>query len=109
LDGISGAALVRTVREIKHNRSTELAGWLKAIFLECVKKREWSNTRCQSANGQVERGEDDQITRSDLQLLGRAGPAKGPEKEFGHGGRAREGAHRTEALQEVSTSIPKGA
>ena len=56
LDGTSGAALVRTVKEeIKHRRSAELARWLRAIFLECVKKREWSNTRYRSANGQVER------------------------------------------------------
>src|ERR1700738_1884768 len=65
LDGTSGAASVRTVREIKHSRSTTLACWLKAIFFECVKKREWSNTRCRSANGQVEKGEDDQSTRSE--------------------------------------------
>jgi hypothetical protein len=39
LDGISGAASVRTVREIKHSRSTELACWLKAIFFECKKTR----------------------------------------------------------------------
>ena len=33
LDGTSGAALVRTVREeIKHRRSTELARWFRAIF-----------------------------------------------------------------------------
>lgn len=29
-----------------------------------------------------------------LQSLSRASPAKGPEKEFGHGDRAGEGAHQ---------------
>ena len=46
-------------------------------------------------------GEDDQITRSrSPQMLSRVGPAKAREKEFGHGDKAREGAHRTEALQD---------
>jgi hypothetical protein len=31
-------------------------------------------------------------------MLSRVGPAKAQEKEFGHGDKAREGAHRTEAL-----------
>jgi len=31
-------------------------------------------------------------------MLIRVGPAKAQEKEFGHGDKAREGAHRTEAL-----------
>jgi hypothetical protein len=32
-------------------------------------------------------------------MLSRAGPAKAREKEFGHGDKARERAHRAEALQ----------
>ena len=42
-------------------------------------------------------GEDDQSTRSrSPQMLSRVSPAKGLEKEFGHGDKAGEGAHRTE-------------
>lgn len=55
-------------------------------------------------------GEDDQSTRSrSPQMLSREGPAEAGGNEFGHGDKARKGAHRTEALQKVSTSIPKGA